>query len=133
MSLMDKSGNLPILIEATKIIVTEKFGKEQAIGLHKATHSTIPQMERTLSLLVWPTKENDIKEVWGSCDPCVQEQPSQHEGKNRMDKIPLTTLDIIHIDLLQFTCQYYLSCRDHLSTYTCMAHLPRPDSQNVLQ
>ena len=136
MSLMDPSAHSPILIDGTKIIVPENFGRNQVTALHEATHATIPQMERLMNSQVCPTKINDIQETFGSCDKSISEQPSLHDGKDRGDKITLTSIqpmNILHLDILQFSCKYYLSCRDHYSKYTWMSQLPRPDSRHVLQ
>ena len=102
---MDHSPNSHILIEGTKMIVPEKFGRDQVITLHEATHASIPQMERSLSSQIWSTKTNDIQETFGSCDSCITEQPSLHDGKDRNDKIPLTSIqpmDILHFDITVF-------------------------------
>ena len=93
-------------------------------------------MERLLASQTWSTKGNDIQTTFASCDDCVSEQTSQPEGRDRTDKIPLTSLEpmsILHLDLLMFAQKHYLSIRDHISTYTWMSHLHRPDSSHVLE
>ena len=135
-SLMDNTEHSPLIIDGDKLLVPDTFGRKQAIDLHEGTHATIPQMERSLAAQVWSTKSHDITTTWASCDDCIKEQICLPEGRDRTDKIPLTSIEpmtILHMDLLQWSQKHYLAIRDHCSTYTWMSHLVRPDSSHVLE
>ena len=136
MSLVNNRTSSPILIDGERVIIPKGLQRKTIMDLHTETHSSVKRINETLrKSCSWIRMREDIQKIWDECEECKIFQPSLPEGRPRMDKIPLTSLQpmqIIHVDLFQFGPNHYVSTRDQVSSYTWFSYLGLTNTTKVL-
>ena len=95
---------------------------ESVIKLNAETHGSINRMRDTIQqYCTWTGWKADLEKIISNCTSCKEQQISQAEGPPHINKILLTSLElmsILHTDLFKYKNTDYLVTRDQVSTYS---------------